>query len=81
MVKISICNEYECPRVISNWTNTGDCLGENDEVVKCGDGLQKQTRACKDGTTVKCTNIELERYISCHEAETDLQKCPGRFDL
>ena len=81
MVKISICSVYDCPCILSNWTNNGECRGENDEVVTCGDGFQKQIRDCKDGTTVKCSNIELERNISCHDAGTDLPKCPGRFDL
>ena len=79
-VKISICTEHECPRILTNWTNNGGCRGDDDEIITCGDGFQKQTRDCKDGTTLKCTNIELERNISCQDAGIELPQCPSRLN-
>ena len=78
-VKISICTEHECPRILKNWTNNGDCRGDDDEIITCGDGIQKQIRECIDGTTIKCTGMELERNISCEAAGNELPQCPSRL--
>ena len=78
-MQILLCNQHECPRIISEWNNQGECRGDNGTIIKCGDGILKQTRECKDGTTAKCSDIETERNISCQQAGINLPECPGRL--
>ena len=70
------CSEHDCPREVTEWKNIGNCqgIGEN---KTCGDGIQNQTRNCKDGTTEKCLDIELMRALSCNETGSELPKCKG----
>ena len=72
--RILSCKTHDCPREISNWTNIGTCQGTG-KVKTCGNGLQIQSRVCKDGTSIKCSGIERVRTVSCKDAGTDLPKC------
>ena len=66
--KISLCSKYDCPRIITAWQNVGECRAEDNEIVTCGDGIQTQIRNCTNGTSRKCSDIEIQRNVSCLEA-------------
>ena len=81
-MRITPCHEHDCPRMIGAWTNIGACNAtDEDSCGKCGDGNQKQTRSCQDGTTDKCNNLEIDRTITCSAAGTAYPVCeklPGK---
>ena len=58
------------------WKNVGNCVG-NGKDPTCGPGIQNQTRTCKDGTTQKCKNSDMERQVKCLYAQTELPMCKG----
>ena len=74
--RVVSCNEHDCPREITEWENIGSCQGIGEDKT-CGDGIQHQTRNCKDGTTNKCLDIEVRRTLSCNETGNELPKCKG----
>ena len=68
--KIVSCRLVDCPKILANWDTSAPCkpdnIGQN-----CGPGIQQQSRNCTDGTTDKCTDMDIQREIHC-----DLRDCP-----
>ena len=74
------CTEAEtklvdCPKLFGNWTNDGGCMATGANTT-CGPGIQKLIRTCTNGTTDKCTPVEMESRVTCSEAGTNLEDCP-----
>ena len=43
----------------------------------CGPGYQNQKRECKDGTIDICEPEDMNRKITCEQADTTLPPCQG----
>jgi hypothetical protein len=61
----------DCKRVVGNWTNIGPCTATGED-SSCGIGVMLQKRSCEDGTRDKCSDVGVERLVSC----SSLPPCP-----
>ena len=69
----------ECPKSLGEWKSEGTCEAK-DFGRLCGEGMQKQSRTCLDGTGEEiCTSKDTEQTISCKEAGSKLPDCPKIF--
>jgi hypothetical protein len=56
----------DCKRVVGNWTNIGPCTATGED-SSCGIGVMLQKRSCEDGTRDKCSDVGVERLVSCSD--------------
>ena len=75
--RIIPCSLPDCKKDFGPWKNEGACEPK-DKSMRCGEGIQKQTRRCTDGTNDKCTDADRQRVNQC--AMADCEKQVGNWE-
>ena len=70
------CQLKDCLKQLGEWTDAGKCEAIEPDKKDCGQGFQRQTRMCSDGTNDPCTATDTEKKIPC-----TLKACAKRLGI